>query len=740
MREPITSLEELDWVNCEDFFQEIEGVDVHYETLENGGKMMKYVQVREAKPAVHTKSEPEFIHIDDFPMEESGSYKKQKLTDSSKCDKEGVSKVATIITKPDKKALNKIKNKKNLRKEKKLLAKEKRNTLQTNATKEEIHIGEQVPNPVLDMSNWSIFELHPLLISGLHDLGFTSPTEIQKKTLPFTMKYKRDLLGAAQTGSGKTLAFGLPILQYLQLDEKKNTCVALILVPTRELSMQVTEHLQMVSKYCKSKIVSIVGGLSKEKQRRLVTKNPNIIVATPGRLWDLLQDDIQLLKKLRNIKFLVLDEADRMLESGHFKDLEMILNSISVKNSLLDDEINISINKQEPILRNRRTFLFSATLLPDLEKMRDNGKQKKDPKKSKKRSSNFIQVKNEDNGETVPTIADLVKKIEFCDPNPVYINLVLDNNVTAKGLIESKIQCLTKEKDLYLYYILLRYPGRTLVFANSIDAIRRLVPLLTLLNVKCWGIHAEMQQRQRLKNLERFTESKNSVLISSDVSARGLDIPLLDHVIHYQIPRTPDLYVHRSGRTGRGNSQGVVIALCSPEDHKVYRRICHALRKVDLPDFPVDQSIISSLKERVSIANSIDVQEHKLTKLQHEKAWLKNQAVEAELSLDESSDDEESTQTLNTKEKIKFLKATLQLKLSQPLIPKGISKKYITSGTLNSHSNLSLPEILLQNLNEENPALPTKQNSKALGDIKAKILNILKRKRSEVKTDDTDLE
>lgn len=175
--------------------------------------------------------------------------------------------------------------------------------------------------------------------------------------------------------------------------------------------------------------------------------------------------------------------------------------------------------------------------------------------------------------------ADLVARLNFKDPNPSYINLVTSENLTAKGIFESKIDCLEKDKDVYLYYILMRYSGKSLVFVNSIDCIRRLVPLLELLELPVWGIHAEMQQRQRLKNLERFSSSENGVLISSDVSARGLDIPLVSHVIHYQIPRSADLYVHRSGRTARGRDEGVVVSLVGPKEIKLYRRLCHALEK-----------------------------------------------------------------------------------------------------------------------------------------------------------------
>ena len=139
-------------------------------------------------------------------------------------------------------------------------------------------------------------------------------------------------------------------------------------------------------------------------------------------------------------------------------------------------------------------------------------------------------------------IVKLIKQLEFEDKKPSYVNL-LTNSIMAKPLTETKINCLQNEKDLYLYYFALLYPGKTIVFVNSIDCIRRLIPIMNLLNIKTYGLHAQMQQRQRLKNLDRFRDSDNALLITSDVAARGLDIPAVDHVIHYQLPRSADVNI-----------------------------------------------------------------------------------------------------------------------------------------------------------------------------------------------------
>ncbi|KAJ3027192.1 ATP-dependent RNA helicase, partial [Rhizophlyctis rosea] len=358
---------------------------------------------------------------------------------------------------------------------------------------------------------------------------FTTPTEIQSKSLPVTLAGDHDLIGAAETGSGKTFAFGLPILQHLaarapQKGKEDLGCTGLILAPTRELAIQVTDHLNRVAKFMRVKIVSIVGGMSEQKQKRLLSSRPDVVVATPGRLWELAREDQDVISRLRKISFLAIDEADRMLESGHFKDLDHILDAISLRRRDTD-ESSKKVSK-------RRTFIFSATLIQD--------------GRLKMRLNKPMKFKG-----GAPTFDDLLKRLEFQDPKPVYID-VTSTSVMATSLVETQIECLHTDKDAFLYYILTRYPGRTLVFVNSIDAIRRLVPVLGLVGVKAYGLHAEMQQRMRLKNLDRFRDSPDAVLIASDVAARGLDIPNVEHVVHYQLPRTAELYVHRSGRTARG--------------------------------------------------------------------------------------------------------------------------------------------------------------------------------------------
>ncbi|RIA98835.1 P-loop containing nucleoside triphosphate hydrolase protein [Glomus cerebriforme] len=522
----------------------------------------------------------------------------------------------------------------------------------------------------IDLSAWDEFNLSPIIMNGLKTLKFDKPTPIQAKTLPFSLS-GRDVVGAAETGSGKTLAFGIPILEFIFKKEAKdfeNQLIGLILTPTRELAVQIRDHLQNISKNSSIKIMTIVGGMAAQKQQRLLSKHPNVIVATPGRLWELFSENDAYLNSLRRIKFLVLDEADRMLETGHFEELNHILTVLSRTRNKTDEWAEDDIKKKECTyeLSPRQTFVFSATL---------NNKLKEDLKRKKSFKSKKL------NKESEGTMAELMSRLEFSDSDPVFFDITPDDAV-AETLQESKIDCLTKEKDLYMYYFITRYPGRTLIFVNSIDAIRRLIPIIKLLNIEVFGLHAQMQQRQRLKNLDRFKQNPKAVMIASDVAARGLDIPLVEHVIHYQLPRSSDIYIHRSGRTARARKEGISLMLCSPEEQSLYRKLCLNLNKADgLRDFPVDRGILYSMKQRIQLARQIDKEEHKMQKVNHDNDWLKKTAQEFEIELDdEITNDSNRGNQKQAKEKIRSMKFELKSLLSQPLIPRGVSTKYLTSG------------------------------------------------------------
>ncbi|PPQ66809.1 hypothetical protein CVT26_009656 [Gymnopilus dilepis] len=580
------------------------------------------------------------------------------------------------------------------------------------------------------LPEWQEFPLHVKVKMALHSKGFSTPTAIQSASLPFSLS-GRDVIGVAQTGSGKTLAYGLPILHHLVSRPRpspshKRPLRALILAPTRELALQVSSHLNDIS-YSMERltnarlsgastkegssmegspseaetgkeankppphvsVAAIVGGMSSQKQRRLLDRGVDILVATPGRLWDILQDDDELAQEIRNLRFLVLDEADRMIEAGHFAELENILRLTlkETQDEEIPDDTKTNSGAQQKaedeedskrgVKDDLQTFVFSATLSKDLQR---NLKKKFRPKGNKKH------YKRDQAPAT--TLDDLLLRLDFRDPDPQVIDLSPAGGVVST-LQEAKIECLSGDKDLYLYYFLLRYPGKSLVFLSSIDGIRRLMPLVELLNIKAFPLHSQLEQRQRLKNLDRFTKTPNSVLLATDIAARGLDIPAVDHVIHFQIPRTADTYIHRNGRTARAMRKGFGMLMVAPDERRVVKVLLNSLgrEETEIPEISVELSMLDKLKYRVQLAKKIEIAQHKVKKTKHDRNWIKETAdvLGVELDSDFVSDSEDENKPSNKRRKAQdremaAMKAELKDLLSQPLLAKGISAKYITSG------------------------------------------------------------
>ncbi|CAO3703829.1 unnamed protein product [Rhizopus stolonifer] len=559
----------------------------------------------------------------------------------------------------------------------------------------------------VDISAWKDLNLSEPIENALKYHKFSTPTPIQNKTLPLALN-GRDIVGSAETGSGKTLSFGIPIVQYLTTRAREGLS-GLILTPTRELAIQVRDHIANISIFTDIRCVAIVGGMSVQKQERLLKSKPDIVIATPGRLWELFSSNQTYMDMLKHIKFLVLDEADRMLEKGHFEELTSLLNSLSNKRETTTDwpeEVGQESRKVLPQdLGVHQTFIYTATLNKDI---RFNVKAK-----GKKRKA-----------EQTGTMEDLLSRIEFADTDPALIDMTSENIVAAR-LVEAKIECLQTDKDVYVYYFVTRYPGRTIIFVNSIDAIRRLVPVFKLLNVEVLGLHAQMQQKQRLKNLDRFKANDKAVLIASDVAARGLDIPLVEHVIHYQLPRSGEIYVHRSGRTARANRDGISLLLAGPEEIKIYQKLCQTLRKgEDYPLFPVDLNILRSMKERVELARDIDTIYHRESKQTHEENWMRNMAKEMDVDFDEdtmqgkghqksaSELQKERNRAANLKNKLNFL-------LQKSILPAGVSRKFLAGGLVSD-----LVSRLIENKDQK--TLPASTNTKAVDDmhsIKKRKLN-----------------
>ncbi|KAM3955824.1 LOW QUALITY PROTEIN: ATP-dependent RNA helicase DDX24 [Aphomia sociella] len=427
---------------------------------------------------------------------------------------------------------------------------------------------------------------------------------------------------------------------------------ALILTPTRELAIQISRHLIAVAKYTGIKVATIVGGLASVKQERQLARGPEVVVATPGRLWELIQQGEAHLQQLDCVKFLAIDETDRMIERGHFDELRPLL-----------ERLNVDDAKRST----RQNFVFSATLTM-VHELPAHMKGKKVTKRGK-----IINRKIE---KMTPQqkIKRLVDMLGMTDPKVV--DITTQNLGTSETLTESRIACSLEQKDAYMYYIIKNHPGRTIVFCNTIGCVRRLAQLFSILKCPLLPLHANMPQRQRLKNLERFRDDPHGVLVATDVAARGLDIPNVDHVIHYQVPKTAENYVHRSGRTARATKEGLTILMMEPSEAYLYTKLCRTLNKTtELPTFPVP-SHASPLKELMTTARDMDALMLKRRRATQSIGWRDKLAKEMDIIID---DDDLPVKDLDPsiERALKAKKRQLESLLTRPLF-QGFSFKYPT--------------------------------------------------------------
>jgi ATP-dependent RNA helicase DDX24/MAK5 len=549
-----------------------------------------------------------------------------------------------------------------------------------------------------DTSAWNPLDLSPAIMTAIGRLKFATPTLIQKRAIPKILE-GQDVIGKASTGSGKTLAFGIPIveqwlarLEQQKKDAERTGPIALILAPTRELAHQITNHIKELCSGLPTGpyICSVTGGLSVHKQTRQLEK-ADIVIGTPGRLWEVLSASTKLLDGFKQIQFLVVDEADRLLSEGSFKEAEEIFKALD-RNVTNEDDEEDSDEETESGPK-RQTLVFSATFNKGLQQ-----------KLAGKGKYNLL--------DEAESMGLMLKKLNFRgEPKFIDVNPV---SQMAERLKEGLVECGAMEKDLYLYALLMLQPTRrALVFTNSISSVRRLVPLLVNLGLPALGIHSEMAQKARLRALERFRAPKTGthepILVATDVAARGLDIQGIELVMHYHVPRAADAYVHRSGRTARASSSGLSIMLCGPEEVVPTRRLVakvHAaaqtksgktvksnkelggffVRTIDL-----DRKLVSRLRERVVLAKKIADATLAKERGSKDENWMK--AAAEELGVEYDSEElekagkwggrgsgrkqkEKEAREL-TKADVGALKAELKMMLSQR-INTGVSEKYIT--------------------------------------------------------------
>jgi ATP-dependent RNA helicase RhlE len=369
---------------------------------------------------------------------------------------------------------------------------------------------------------FTTLHLHPNLLKGIRELGFTRPTPVQTEAIPAAMA-GQDVLACAQTGSGKTAAFLLPILHRL-MDKPRRTTRALILTPTRELAAQILEDFNALAVHTPLAGAAIYGGVSMGPQEHAFRTGVDVMIATPGRLLD---HATRPYAKLGGLEYLVLDEADRMLDMGFLPDIKRILRHIPTK---------------------RQTLFFSATM-----------------------------------PAPIGALASEMLK------NPATINLQRQA-APAVGITQAVYPVGQQLKASLLVELLKRGILRqALVFTRTKHRANRLTEHLVRNRIQAERIHGNRSQSQRTEALAGFKNGRFPVLVATDIASRGIDVEALSHVVNFDVPAVPEDYIHRVGRTGRAEMTGEAFTLVAPDEEADLRAIERAIRRtlprVTLPDF-----------------------------------------------------------------------------------------------------------------------------------------------------------
>jgi ATP-dependent RNA helicase DeaD len=359
--------------------------------------------------------------------------------------------------------------------------------------------------------NFEDFNLSKETMKSISEIGFEEPTPIQVSAIPLIMN-NRDIVGQAQTGTGKTAAFGIPIAERYQNGRKP---FAIVLEPTRELAVQVAQEVHKIGRYKNIRVLPVYGGASIEMQIKALQQGVNVIVGTPGRVIDLLNRRILSLSEIRIV---VLDEADEMLDMGFIEDIETILNATPEE---------------------RQTLLFSATIPQLILNIA----------RRFMRSPEKIQVNMKE--VVVPKIKQTFYEVRE----------------------ENKVHALSRILDV-------EEPQLAIVFCHTKRKVDEVSMQLSQLGYNAGAIHGDYTQARRDDVMNKFKRGMLDILVATDVAARGLDIKNVTHVINYGIPQHPDSYVHRIGRTGRAGKSGIAITLVTPREYKHLRLIEKTARTI----------------------------------------------------------------------------------------------------------------------------------------------------------------
>ncbi len=358
---------------------------------------------------------------------------------------------------------------------------------------------------------FSQLDLDPLILKAIEETGYTRPTPIQAQSIPHVLK-GRDILGAAQTGTGKTAAFALPILNHLLKNQVRLTPKqprVLVVSPTRELAVQIFESFKTYGKFTRIKAAVIFGGVGQESQVRAMSQGVDVLVATPGRSLDLMN---QRHVAIGNLEVFVLDEADRMLDMGFLPDVRKIVKLLPPK---------------------RQNLFFSATMPTEIRGLADS--LLKDP----------VHVKVTPVASTVEKIQQSVMFVDKARKKDLLLDMFRDNKSLSKVII----------------------------FTRTKHGANRLAETLLKNKIPSQAIHGNKSQNARQQALENLRTGRNQVLVATDIVARGIDIDQITHVINYELPNDPESYVHRIGRTARAGHSGIAISLCDAEEKSYLKDI-----------------------------------------------------------------------------------------------------------------------------------------------------------------------
>lgn len=362
-------------------------------------------------------------------------------------------------------------------------------------------------------SSFAELGLRNSVLKGIADLGFKAPTHIQSELIPVALE-GHDVLGQARTGSGKTAAFGLPLFHMAQ---RALEFQSIVLVPTRELAIQIAGELSNFGKYTPIRVTAIYGGESVRKQQQDLAEGPEIVVATPGRLMDLVErGDLHL----KHVRFVVLDEVDRMLDIGFRNDIRKILGQIKT---------------------DHQTIFVSATISDEIEQL------------AKRFMENPVRITSVAGALTVEMVKQFFLPVERWDKKRLLVHL------------------LTHED-----------PDLTLVFCSTKRMVDDLTKFLNDKGIDSRAIHGDMPQRKRNAVMKHFRSGTLGVVVASDVAARGLDVEGISHVVNYDIPEDPEIYVHRIGRTARAGQEGVAWTFVSSEEGRLLTAV-EKLANIEIP-------------------------------------------------------------------------------------------------------------------------------------------------------------